>query len=112
LVGANGAGKTILLDIPVLNGDMLRKQVIVGAFFERQETGRREILAGAGYMPKEAAKPPHATEVLEYLRRHYKMRAFNAEFGKLAEAMSVRQRQEPAFVQLRDQLCAWFPGQS
>jgi ABC-type branched-subunit amino acid transport system ATPase component len=40
LAGANGAGKTTLLDIPVLIGDILRGQGIVGAFLERQDTGR------------------------------------------------------------------------
>ena len=72
----------------------------------------RQVLAGAGYWPKEAAKPPRPKEALEYLRRHHKVKAFNAEFGKLAEAMSVRQCQDPAFIQLRDQLRAWFPEHS
>ena len=35
----------------------------------------------------------------------------NADFGKLAAVMSVRQCQDPAFSQLRDHLRAWFPEQ-
>ena len=35
----------------------------------------------------------------------------NADFGKLAAVMSVRQCQDPAFNQLRDHLRAWFPEQ-
>ena len=71
----------------------------------------RQVLAGAGHWPKDAAKPPRPKEALEYLRRRHKVKAFNAEFGKLAAAMSVRQCQDPAFIQLRDQLRAWFPEQ-
>jgi hypothetical protein len=59
--------------------------------------------------PKGAAKEPRPKEALGYLRRHHRVKAFNAEFGKLSEAMSVRKCQDPAFVQLRDKLRAWFP---
>jgi len=38
--GANGAGRSTLLDVPVLIGDMLRRQSIVGTFLERQGTGK------------------------------------------------------------------------
>ena len=71
----------------------------------------REILAAAGMWPTSAAKPPRPKEALEHLRQRHRARATNAEFGKLAEKMSVRQCQDPAFTQLRDQLRAWFPGQ-
>lgn len=40
LAGANGGGKTTLLDIPVLVGDMMRRDGIVAAFLERQGSGR------------------------------------------------------------------------
>jgi len=40
LADMNGAGKTTLLDTAVLTDAMLRGQVIVGTFLERQETGR------------------------------------------------------------------------
>ena len=69
----------------------------------------REILAAAGLWPKGSAKPPDPKEALEYLRRRHRVRVGNAEFGKLAEAMSVRQCQDPAFLQLRDKLREWFP---
>ncbi len=69
----------------------------------------REILARAGHWPIGTAKPPRPKEALEYLRQRHKARATNAEFGKLAAAMSVRHCQDPAFCQLRDQFCAWFP---
>jgi len=71
----------------------------------------RQILAHAGHWPEGAVKPPRPKEALEYLRQRCKARATNAEFGKLAAAMSVRQCQDTAFIQLRDQLCAWFPEQ-
>ena len=70
----------------------------------------RQILAGAGYWPTGAPKPPRPKEALGYLHRHHKVQAFNAEFGKLAEAMSVRKCQVPAFIQLRDQLARLVPG--
>lgn len=72
----------------------------------------REILTGADYWPVGVAKPPRPKEALEYLRQRHRARATNAEFGKLAAVMSVRQCQDPAFIQLRDQLRAWFPEQS
>jgi hypothetical protein len=72
----------------------------------------RQVLAGAGYWPDDAAKPPRPKEALEYLKRQHKSRGFKADFGKLAAAMSVRQCQDAAFLQLRDHLRAWFPEQS
>jgi recombinational DNA repair ATPase RecF len=71
--GANGAGKSILLDVPVLIGDMLRRQA------------------------------------LDQLRRRHKVRVLNADFGKLARAMSVKNCQDPTFNQLREHLRVWFP---
>lgn len=71
----------------------------------------RQILQHAGYWPADAAKPPRPKEALGYLRKRYKLRVFNAEFGKLAAAMSVRQCQDAAFSELRDHLRAWFPEQ-
>lgn len=75
LAGANGAGKTTLLDIPVLIGDMLGRQAIVGAFLERQETGRSArastltdlLYKGEGdamAFAFEARLPPSVIEVL------------------------------------------------
>jgi hypothetical protein len=70
----------------------------------------REILAAAGLWPNGCVKPPDPKEALEYLRRLPRVRAANPEFGKLAQAMSVRQCQDPAFLQLRDKLREWFPA--
>lgn len=72
----------------------------------------RDLLAEAGWWPADRAKPPRPKEALEYLKRRHRARAGNAEFGKLAAAMSVRSCQDPAFIQLRDQLSTWFPEQS
>jgi len=38
-------------------------------------------------------------------------RNYRADFGRLARAMFVKNCQDPAFNQLRDQLRAWFPEQ-
>jgi hypothetical protein len=72
----------------------------------------RQILATAGYWPDGAVKPPRPKEALEHLCRRHKARATNAEFGKLAARMTVRHCQDSAFIQLRDQLRAWFPEES
>jgi hypothetical protein len=71
----------------------------------------RQILADVGHWPEAAAKPPDPKAALDYLRRNYRARASNADFGKLAAVMSVRQCRDAAFIQLRNQLCAWFPEQ-
>lgn len=71
----------------------------------------RELLAEAGWWPADRAKPPRPKEALGHLKQRYRARAGNAEFGKLAAVMSVRQCQDPAFIQLRDQLRTWFPEQ-
>lgn len=71
----------------------------------------RQILAVVGHSPESAAKPPDPKTAIGYLRRQHKARASNAEFGKLTAVMSVRQCQDPAFIQLRNQLRAWFPEQ-
>lgn len=71
----------------------------------------RQILAEAGWWPSDSVKPPRPKEALEHLKRQYRARASDAEFGKLAAAMSVRQCQDPAFIQLRAKLRAWFPEQ-
>lgn len=69
----------------------------------------RAILRRAGFWPEGEPKPFQPKEALDHLRRKHRVRAFNADFGKLARAMSVKQCQDPAFNQLRDQLRAWFP---
>lgn len=71
----------------------------------------RQVLQQAGWWPTDRPKPPRPKEALEHLKRHHKVRVVNADFGKLACVMSVRQCQDPAFNTLRDQLRAWFPGQ-
>jgi predicted ATP-binding protein involved in virulence len=71
--GAIGAGKSLLLDVSVMVGDMFRRQA------------------------------------LDQLRRRNKVRVFNADFGKLARAMSLKNCQNPPFNQLREQLRVWFP---
>ena len=71
----------------------------------------RQILQQVCRWPSDLPKPPRPKEALEHLKQHYKVRVFNADFGKLAAVMSVRQCQEPAFSQLRDHLRAWFPEQ-
>lgn len=71
----------------------------------------RQLLAHAGWWPDGSTKPPRPKEALGYLKRKHRARASNAEFGKLAAIMSVRQCQDPAFIQLRDQLRTWFPEQ-
>jgi hypothetical protein len=71
----------------------------------------RQILHGAGFWPEDCAKPQQPKEALDYLRRYHRVRAFNAEFGKLAAAMSVGQCQDAAFIELRDHLRTWFPEQ-
>lgn len=72
----------------------------------------RHLLADAGLWPKGAVKPPDPKTALNHLRDHHGARAGNAEFGKLAAVTSVRYCQDPAFIQLRDQLRTWFPEQS
>jgi hypothetical protein len=69
----------------------------------------RRILADAGYWPEGSIKPPRPKEALEYLRRRHRVRAFNADFGKLAARISAQQCQDPAFSLLRDHLRTWFP---
>lgn len=69
----------------------------------------RKLLADAGLWPLAAVKPPDPKAALDHLKRRHRAHASNAEFGRLAAAMSVRYCQDPAFKQLREQLCAWFP---
>lgn len=71
----------------------------------------RQILHQAGWWPTDLPKPPRPKEALKHLMRHHKVRVGNADFGKLAAVMSVKQCQDPAFNQLRDHLRAWFPEQ-
>ena len=73
------------------------------------------VLAGANGAGKTAllysVKPPLPKEALGHLKRQDRAQASNAEFGKLADAMSVSQCQGLACIQLRHQLRAWFPEQ-
>ena len=52
-------------------------------------------------------KSPIPEEALDHRRRRHKVFVFNADFGKLARAMSVKNCQDPALNQLR----GWFPEQ-
>ena len=64
------------------------------------------MLSSNGGEARRAARASTLTDLL-----HNGHGASNAEFGKLAAVMSVRHCQDPAFIQLRDQLRAWFPEQ-
>lgn len=72
----------------------------------------RQILHQAGRWPADLPKPPRPKEALKHLMQQQKVRVVNADFGKLAAVMSVRQCQDPAFNELRDHLRTWFPEHS
>jgi hypothetical protein len=99
----------IIVIVPELEAWLMNENEHLARIF-RCPKNYREILANADFWPVGSAKPPRPKEALEYLRKRHKARATNAEFGKLAEAMSVRRCQDPAFLQLRDKLREWFPA--
>jgi hypothetical protein len=72
----------------------------------------RQILANSDHWLEDAVKPPKPKAALDYLRRRYRLRVFNAEFGKLAANILVTRCQNPAFSLLCDHLRAWFPEDS
>lgn len=69
--------------------------------------GYQQILQRAGFWPEGVVKSPIPEEALDHRRRRHKVFVFNADFGKLARAMSVKNCQDPALNQLR----GWFPEQ-
>jgi hypothetical protein len=99
----------VIVIVPELEAWLMNENEHLARIF-RCPRNYREILANADFWPAGCAKPPRPKEALEYLRKRHRARAANAEFGKLAEAMSVRQCQDPAFLQFRDQLRTWFPA--
>ncbi|MEU8038069.1 hypothetical protein [Streptosporangium sp. NPDC049078] len=70
----------------------------------------RAILERSGHWPANTLKPPDPKAALDHLRRRYRVKAFNADFGKLAAKISVRHCQDAAFNYLCDHLRAWFPA--
>lgn len=71
----------------------------------------RALLERSGHWPADAPKPPDPKGALDHLRRRYKVKVFNADFGKIAARVSVRHCQDAAFRQLCDHLRTWFPPQ-
>jgi hypothetical protein len=69
----------------------------------------RAILAASGHWPVGSPKPPDPKAAVEYMRRHYRADGSKAAFRRLAETVSVRGCQDPAFNYLCDTLRAWFP---
>lgn len=71
-------------------------------------------LEQAGRWPKGCAKPPRPKEAREYLndthRTRQRLDESNAVFRRIAEKVSVKRCQDPAFQQLRAALCRWFPA--
>ena len=98
----------VIVIVPELEAWILNENSHLARIF-RCPDNYRELLANAGFWPAGLAKPPRPKEALEYLKMKNKGRPFKGDFGKLAAVMSVRQCQDPAFNQLRDQLRAWFP---
>lgn len=88
---------------PSLSVDLDRYHVLAGA----NGAGKTTLLD----IPALIGDMLRRQEALEHLKRHHKVRVVNADFGKLAAVMSVRQCQDPAFNQLRNHLRAWFPEQ-
>jgi hypothetical protein len=69
----------------------------------------RELLAGSGHWPRGKAKPADPKAALKYLQMHHSADGSRAAFRRLAETVSIRRCQDPAFCRLRDAICAWFP---
>ncbi|WP_283137125.1 methylation-associated defense system protein MAD4 [Rhizohabitans arisaemae] len=69
----------------------------------------RKILAVSGHWPEGDLKPPDPKEALEHLRRKHRADRSNAAFRRLAEKISVRHCQDPAFNELCRHLGTWFP---
>lgn len=68
----------------------------------------RTVLQRADLWPDGSPKPPDPKAALEFLRRRHRADPSNAAFCRLAEQISVKGCVDPAFVQLRDTLRAWF----
>ncbi|GGK89286.1 hypothetical protein Sme01_49550 [Sphaerisporangium melleum] len=72
----------------------------------------RRVLADSGHWPHDRLKPPDPKAALEHLRRRHKADGSKAAFRRLAEKVSVRHCQDPAFNHLCQHLRAWFPENS
>jgi hypothetical protein len=82
---------------------------VEAAVGHRGEVRLRAALAAEGLWPEGCAKPPRPKEVLEtILRRTGKPRS-SAIYRRVAEKVSVKGCVDPAFIELRNTLRAWFP---
>ncbi|MEU0519107.1 hypothetical protein [Streptosporangium sp. NPDC006007] len=75
-------------------------------------TDFRKNLADSGHWPHDHLKPPDPKSALDHLRRRHRADGSNAAFRRLAEKISVRHCQDPAFNHLCEHLRAWFPENS
>ena len=74
-------------------------------------TELRSWLADRGHWPSEAAKPPDPKGAMRAALREKRQRSSAALFGALAEKVSLRRCQCPAFTELLETLGGWFPSE-
>ena len=69
-------------------------------------------LSEKGFWPREAAKPPNPKEAMKAALREKGRRASSRLFGALAESVTLRGCQCPAFNELKRTLRSWFPAET
>ena len=72
----------------------------------------RDWLAGRGFWPTDLRKPPRPKESFQAALRESGIRVSSAVFRELAERVSLRDCQDPAFQQFRDLMLDWFAAGS
>lgn len=69
----------------------------------------RDWLEAEGFWQADAAKPQRPKEALERVLRRLRRPRSAALYGKLAERVSFKRCNDPAFLKLCETLQAWFP---
>ncbi len=72
----------------------------------------RDWLASRGFWPADLRKPPRPKESFQAALRESRIRVSSAVFRELAERVSLRDCQDPAFQQFRDLMLDWFAARS
>jgi hypothetical protein len=85
------------------------RPVVAEAVGHRGEEPLRHQLAANGLWPADCPKPPRPKEALQQTLRRNRVKWSGAVHRRVAERVSVAGCIDPAFLQLRDALRAWFP---
>ncbi|HYK01858.1 MAG TPA: hypothetical protein VE974_08880 [Thermoanaerobaculia bacterium] len=110
--GWNERAACVVIDPEVENWVWTDSPHLAACLSWNEDIELRQWLAGRGFWPEEAVKPPRPKEALQAVLRLTGQPRSSAVYGELARRVSVARCTDPAFLKLRELIGRWFPAET